>query len=119
MTNKKHRDHGLDTLLELDGEVFPMENGYWTKFKAQKVEPSPHRPHGIKYTLTLHDRYNQRVLGYDNAHKIKPKRKKYSGKKVTWDHKHKQEQVNDYEFESAGQLLEDFWTAVDELLKGR
>ena len=21
----------LETLLDLDGEIFPMENGYWTK----------------------------------------------------------------------------------------
>jgi hypothetical protein len=47
--------------------------------------------------------------------------KKYSKedgtRKVTWDHKHKLEKIYIYEFESASQLIEDFWEAVEELLK--
>lgn len=39
---------GLDYLLELDGEIFPMDNGYWTKFEAKKVGPNDKIPHGIK-----------------------------------------------------------------------
>jgi hypothetical protein len=31
------------------------------------VEPDEHVPHGIRYALTLHDRYGTRLLGYDNA----------------------------------------------------
>ena len=108
----------LETLLNLDGEIFPMENGYWTKFAAHRVEPCQHIPHGISYSLTLHDSGNRRVLGFDNAHGIKPKRKKFGARKVTWDHKHRCEQVLPYEFESAGQLLEDFWAAVDTYLEG-
>lgn len=53
----------LETLLNLDGEIFPMENGYWTKFEASKVEPALQIPHGVKYALTLHDQNNTRVLG--------------------------------------------------------
>ena len=26
-------DHGLELLLNLDGEIFPMDNGYWTRFE--------------------------------------------------------------------------------------
>lgn len=37
--------------------------------------------------------------------------------KVTWDHKHKVERIYKYEFESASQLIEDFWKAVEEILK--
>ena len=48
----------LDTLLDLDGEIFPMDNGYWTKFEASRVIPTPQIPHGIRYSLTLHDRNN-------------------------------------------------------------
>jgi hypothetical protein len=36
---------------------------------------------------------------------------------LTWDHKHKMEKLYPYEFESASQLIEDFWKAVDEMLK--
>ena len=119
MTNKKYskEDIALDTLLNLDGEVFPMENGFWVKFEAFKTEPSPNVPHGIKYSLTLHDRNNTRVLGFDNAHAYKPRRKKYGARKITLDHLHKIEKAHPYEFESASQLLEDFWTAVEEVLK--
>jgi len=110
-------DSSLETLLDLDGEIFPMENGYWTKFEAFRVEPTMQIPHGIKYALTLHDQNNTRVLGFDNAHAFKPKKKKYGARKITWDHKHKINKVSPYEFESASQLLEDFWAAVDEILK--
>jgi len=111
------KDASLETLLDLDGEIFPMENGYWTKFEAFKVEPTPQIPHGVKYALTLHDPSNIRILGFDNAHAFKPKKKKYGARKISWDHTHKMNKVTPYEFESAGQLLEDFWAAVDEILK--
>ena len=102
-------DLEIETLLDLDGEMFPMDSGYWVKFEIRKVEPNIHIPHGIKYVLTLHDSSNQRVLGYDNAHGIKPRKRKYGAKKVTWDHKHKREKTEPYEYENAGVLLHDFW----------
>ena len=36
---------------------------------------------------------------------------------LAWDHKHKLEKIYIYEFESASQLIEDFWEAVEEILK--
>jgi hypothetical protein len=76
----------LEALFNLNGGIFPMENGYWAKFEAYQVEPSKQIPHGVKYSLSLHDRNNVRVLGFDNAHGIKPRRKKYGARKITWDH---------------------------------
>ena len=110
------KDVGLDTLLQLNGEIFPMDNGYWTKIEARVVEVNEHIPHGIKYSLSLHDSHNTRILGYDNAHGIKPKRKKYGAKRLAWDHRHKREKIDPYEFDDAGQLLEDFWTDVESIL---
>jgi len=108
----------LDTLLDLDGENFPMDNGYWVKFNAKSINPEQHAPHGIRYSMSLHDRHNTRVVGFDNAHAVKPSRQKgFSGRKVTWDHKHNLDKVEPYTFETAGQLLEDFWAAVDEYLQ--
>jgi hypothetical protein len=107
----------LEYLLNLDGEVFPMENGYWVKFEVKKVQISKEVPHGVKYSLTLHDKSNRRVLGYDNAHSYKPKNAKFGAKKTTYDHVHKKEDVFPYEFEDAGQLMEDFWLSVDRLTK--
>lgn len=108
----KRGNPGLEYLLDLNGEVFPLDSGYWLKFEAKKVTPNEHIPHGIKYSLTLHDKTNKRILGYDNAHAIKPKRKKFQAQKTEWDHKHSNEKVKNYEFENAGQLLEDFWSDV-------
>jgi hypothetical protein len=106
----------IEYLINLNGEIFPMDDGYWTKFEVYQVEPNAHIPHGIKYSLSLHDKNKTRVVGFDNAHAIKPKRKKYGARKITWDHKHQHEKVTLYEFETAGQLLEDFWTAVEKYL---
>jgi len=107
---------GLEYLLALDGEVFPMSNGYWTKMEARRAQATDKVPHGIRYSLTLHDRNNTRVLGYDNAHAVKPSRKKFGAVKSTWDHTHRVNRVEPYEFESAAQLLEDFWNEVDRFL---
>ena len=112
----RNRDIGLDLLLQLDCEIFPMDNGYWTKFEVKKTSVTPYIPHGIKYSLTLHDPNNKRVLGYDNAHHIKAARKKYGAKRVTWDHRHERERVEPYAFESAVQLLEDFWEDVERII---
>ena len=108
-------DETLEFLLQLNGEKYPMDNGFWTKFEVFRTTPNKNIPHGIKYSLTLHDKYNHRILGFDNAHGCKPKKKKYGAKKTTWDHKNKREKILPYEFESAGQLLEDFWKAVEEI----
>ena len=102
----------LENLLNLHGEVFPMDSGYWVKFEAYQVEPTISVPHGIRYSLTLHNSRNQRVIGYDNAHSFKSS-KKYGARKESYDHIHKQMDIVAYEFESASQLLEDFWKSVE------
>ena len=116
------QDAELQTLLDLDGIIYPLENGYWVKFGAKKVKPTPQIPHGISYSLTLHDRNNTRLLGYDNAHHIKKRRKgrkKYTARKISWDHKHHQNVMTEYDFESASQLIDDFWKDVDQIVKGQ
>jgi hypothetical protein len=122
--NKKpytRQDAELLTLLDLNGIIYPLESGYWVKFSARKVKPTPQIPHGISYSLTLHDRNNTRVLGYDNAHSAKRKlkgRKKYRARKISWDHQHHQDTVTGYNFESASQLLDNFWKNVERVVKG-
>jgi len=113
------KDGELQTLLDLDGRIFWPNLQYWVKFEAKSVTPTKHMPHGIRYSLTLHDRNNTRILGFDNAHAIKKKgrpAKKYSGRIVTWDHVHKTEKIVPYKFESASQLLNDFWKEVDNII---
>ncbi len=85
MTDLKDNKPGLKYLLELDGEIFPMDNGYWTKIEAKQVDSNEKNPHGIKYSLTLHDKNNTRIIGYDNAHGVKPDKTKFKAKKTEWD----------------------------------
>lgn len=120
MVQKKEAvEIGLETLLDLDGEIFAIDEWYWVKFEARRVDPTEHIPHGIRYSLTLHDKNNRRIIGYDNAHGIKkPRRKRFSGKKIVWDHKHENEKISSYEFETAYNLLRDFWNDVEKIISG-
>jgi len=116
MESARRTDDTLVNLLMLHGEIFPMDNGYWTKFEAYLVEPSVHIPQGVRYSLTLHDKHNIRVLGFDNAHGFKPKKKKYGAHKFTWDHQHRLQIIKPYEYESAAQLLDDFWREAEMIM---
>jgi len=115
------RDTGLDTLLELDGSIIDQGDGYWINIRVRLLEnPTDERPHGISYSLTLHDPHNQRILGFDNAHAIKSTgRKKYTGRRIEYDHQHRSSKDKGvpYEFVSAYQLLKDFFNEVDNVLK--
>ena len=108
--------NGLENLLLLNGEIFPMDNGFWVKFEVKTVIQNDNIPHGIRYSLTLHDRHNQRIIGYDNAHSYKPKTSRYGARKITWDHIHKKDAIFSYEFDSADKLIEDFWESVNTYL---
>jgi hypothetical protein len=83
------------------------------KFEAKTVETSKTIPHGVCYSLTLHDKSNHRIIGYDNAHSFKPSSFRYGARKTTWDHIHKREETFPYEFDCAGKLMEDFWNSVN------
>jgi len=111
------RDPNLDTLLALNAVQYWINNDYWVKFDVKLVKTiTPEIPHGISYSLTLHDQYNNRIVGFDNAHAVKPKKRKFSGKIITWDHKHLKNKTVNYEFENAGQLIEDFWKEVTKIV---
>jgi len=119
-TSPGHRDIGLDALLDLDGYIIDQDGGYWVKIEAALQEPTPARPHGVKYSLSLHEPYGKRIMGYDNAHAVKrPKKGKYSGWRVEYDHKHRhaRDKGVPYEFVDAYQLLKDFFADVDRALE--
>jgi hypothetical protein len=109
---------GVVTLLDLHQEVIDQDDGYWVKIEAWEVPVSDAVPHGIRYSLTLHNPKGLRILGYDNAHGVKL-RSGYSGKNLTYDHKPRS--ASDpgirYEFKNAHQLLCDFFADVDRTLK--
>lgn len=61
------RDSGLTILLDLDGQTFFVdgEGRYWVKFEVKRCEVSTERPHGLRYSLTLHDASGSRLVGFD------------------------------------------------------
>ncbi len=116
---REDRDPGLDALLALDGEVFvaDADGKYWVRFVARRVPASAERPHGLSYSLTLHDEIGERLVGFDNAHA--PPRRKGRGGRAERDHRHRLKTVRPYEYRDAATLLEDFWAEVAAVLKAR
>ena len=113
-------DHGIENLLMMNGYILDQGHGYLAKFEVSEKEKTPARPHGIKYALTLHNENNERVLGFDNAHAVNKKfLPRFHKKIVEWDHEHKlgnNVKIFPYNYESAYQLLEDFYEEVDKAL---
>lgn len=113
-------DKTIENLLELDGISYIIDEhlGWWVKFEAKRVEPCKERRHGIRYSLTLHDRSNARMMGFDNAHAIEYGRKMNVAPKRIYDHWHRDASDNGrpYHYQNAGKLLEDFWKEVEKLL---
>jgi hypothetical protein len=113
-------DIGIETLIDLNGNIVQQERGYWVEIHAWRVSTTALIPHGIRYALTMHDKSGKRVMGYDNAHAVKLSgRFKFAGQVLPYDHKHRN--ISDkgvpYEFKDAYQLLSDFFTDVDRVLK--
>ncbi|MCG2586272.1 DUF6516 family protein [Massilia sp. TS11] len=113
-------DPAIATLLDLHGSILDQGGGYWIKIEAWQVIPSVAVPHGIRYSLTLHEPYGKRILGYDNAHAVKPPKKfKFAGRILAYDHKHRSasDQGMPYAFKDAQQLIKDFFADVDRVLQ--
>lgn len=115
------KDSSLDTLLLLDGESFVADSAgkIWVKFDVKSVVACVRRPHGIKYSLTIHDENGERILGFDNAHPIKEGTGPGAKTRITYDHRHKGDRVRFYVYTDASTLLNDFWHEVESLLQER
>lgn len=105
-------DFTLDALLQMDGLVYYYPSGFWLKIEAKSMRISNNYPYAVKYSLTLHDPNGNRVLGYDNAHKM-------PGKCIdsAYDHKHKGVRIISYKYNSADKLLEDFYNDIELILE--
>jgi hypothetical protein len=112
-------DRGLAILLDLDGETFVVDpsGNYTVRFIAKRVPPSRERPHGLSYSLTLHDETGARIVGFDNAH-AEPARKGRP-RRARHDHRHRLSSIRPYEYRDPITLLEDFWAEVYAVLKER
>lgn len=109
-------DEGLERLLDLDGFLAEVGGGFWVKIVAHLV-PDDARPHGVSYTLTLHDRAGRRVFGIDNAHSVRLTSGPAGRSSSVRDHLHRGGSVRIYVYRDAETLLEDFWQEVEAILK--
>lgn len=109
------KDYTLETLLDLNGFIIEVGQGFWVKMEVKKIKSFTNKnSDSIKYSLTLHDPDGNRLLGYDNAHNIRNAKHN-----VLPDHKHKGEKVVVYNYKNAEQLLTDFWQDVENVLRRR
>ena len=119
--NEPGSEHTLEYLLAFDGRVHHYPGGYFVKFEIKRIEPKPERPHGLRYSFTLHGPDGARLIGFDNAHPVAPAGGRYKKKPAIADHWHRTEDDpgRPYRFVSAEQLIEDFFDEVDRVLTER
>jgi hypothetical protein len=101
-------DEPMLRLLEYHRRRYWLTNGWSIRFQVLALEHSAARPHGIKYSFTLHDIDGSRLLGFDNAHGIP--------RQETYDHEHRygeRREPRSYEFRGADELICDFFAAVE------
>jgi len=112
-------DTTLENLLDLDGikMVIDEKLGLWVKFEASVTSLSI-RSNGIRYSLSLHDQYGRRIIGFDNAHEIEYGAKRMVAPKRTFDHWHfnEHDEGRPYHYVNTGKLMEDFWLEVEKRL---
>ena len=111
------RDAGLDRLLDLDRFLAEIGGGFWVKIVALRVPVDAHHPHGVSYTLRLHDHAGRRVFGIDNAHVVRATRGPAGRSSAARDHLHRGESMRPYAYRDADTLMDDFWREVEAILK--
>ncbi len=98
----------LHRLLGYHRRRYWLTNGWCLRFQVRKAQVTEGRPHGIRYSFTLHDVDMTRLLGIDNAHGI-PRRQ-------VFDHKHRfrrVEEVVPYDYRDADTLICDFFDEIE------
>ncbi|MHB8253920.1 MAG: toxin-antitoxin system TumE family protein [Acidiferrobacter sp.] len=111
---------GIDALLDLGGQIIDQEGDYLVKIEAWRADSSPAIPHGIRYSLTLHNACGTRVMEFDNAHAVRrPRQDRYAGRIMTYDHQHHHTANKGvpYEPQDAYQLMKDCFAEVDKTIQ--
>jgi len=90
---------------------------YIVRFVVKRVPASTERPHGLSYSLTLHDSAGERLVGFDNAHPVSVQAGPGGRQRREHDHRHRFKVVRAYEYKDAATLLGDFWSQVGAVLK--
>ncbi len=114
----KTPEHRLEFLLAFDGRRHWYGGGYHIRFEIKRIIATPIRPHGLRYSFTLHGPDNKRLIGFDNAHPVSLKGSRFNPKAVAADHWHRDETDDGrpYDFIDAEHLIEDFFNEVERVL---
>jgi hypothetical protein len=114
-------DYTLEFLLDFDGRIHHLEEGYWLKFEIKRVKATPRRPHGLSYSFTLHAPDGKRLIGLDNAHTGSVKTSRFKKQPHAGDHWHRTERDpgRQYRFKDAETLIDDFFNEVESVLRER
>jgi hypothetical protein len=120
LTRKEPQEHTLEFLLGFDGVMYVFEAGYWAKFEVRRGDETEERPHGLRYSFTLHDPAGERLLGFDNAHSVPALGSRFAARPTAHDHWHRtgDDAGRPYEFVDAEKLICDFEREVGRILSG-
>jgi hypothetical protein len=115
------RAHTLEFLLAFDGQVHWYAEGYFAKFEIKQVASTVQRPHGLRYSLTLHAPDGARLMGFDNAHTVPAKGSRYSKRPIEADHWHRvgDDPGRPRPFTDAAALIFDFFAEIERVLTER
>ena len=118
---KKAAEHTLEYLLAFDGRRHWYEGGYFAKFEIRRVPADMTRPHGLKYSFTLHAPDGSRLIGFDNAHAIPPRGSRLKKRPPAVDHWHRTvaDAGRRYAFKDAETLVDDFFDEIERILTER
>lgn len=111
-------EHTLEFLLTFDGRTHWLDQGYRLKFEIKQGEATVERPHGLRYSLTLHDPEGQRLIGFDNAHGVAATGSRFNERPAASDHWHRTQtdEGRPYAFIDADTLLGDFFREARRVL---
>ncbi|MEO8715812.1 MAG: DUF6516 family protein [Acetobacteraceae bacterium] len=70
----------MERLLDFHRRRYWLTNGWCIRLRVWEVPSTHARPHGLRYSFTLHDMDMARLLGFDNAHGI--------SRRQAYDHRH-------------------------------
>jgi hypothetical protein len=97
-------------------KTYFIDEHHWVKFDVNRTPVTSEWPHGLRYSITLHEISGARIVGFDNAHPVSKVKGPAGKSKQKYDHKHRFRTIRPYDYSNAGMLIEDFWKEVDSVL---
>ena len=108
----RNRDRGLELH---DKMLFIDELGLWANSVVFQAQATVEQPHGLSYSPALHVPDGTRLVGLDDAHRVKDRRG--TGWHGERDHRWRLRAIRPYEHKDSASLLEDSWKELDLVLK--